>query len=110
MKRTLKALLILLILTLLFSGCMKKTLDNQGKKDLALCELGEEGDIRKDNVAYDILDMRVFGFWSLTLKKDQLASKLSKKSNYAYQTKGRVYKLTENPYNHNILEVLLPTA
>ena len=110
MKKGLTSLiLITLLLTILMMvGCIE-VLDNTPKDftTLALEKIGNEGDIRESEVAYELTEMKELGVHTLVVKRDKLQQLTGKRESYSITISGEAHLLTTNPFNHNLLETTI---
>src|SRR6056297_3832663 len=105
-------IITVLIVILLTSSCIKQ----QGPKpepekpeQMILSQIGSEGKLGEAGSAYEILEMTDFDIWVLYLKKDKLTQKIKPSNGYSAVFNGQAYQLKQNPFNANILKLLLPT-
>src|SRR6056297_3499263 len=104
-------IITVLIVILLTSSCIKQ----QGPKpepekpeQMILSQIGSEGKLGEAGSAYEILEMTDFDIWVLYLKKDKLTQKIKPSNGYSAWFNGQQYQLKQNPFNANILKLLLP--
>jgi len=98
---------ILLIVVIGLTGCLRKTPEEKPDTSVFLADIGKAGEVTGEG-AYDILDMRNFGFWSLAVDRDALAKRPGPSGYYTLTVNGEPYALKTNKLNANILECLLP--
>src|SRR6056297_1922295 len=107
-----KILIVIMMITILLSSsCVKKeTIESESEKPnrITLSEIGNPGKLGDAKTAYEILDMGDFDIWVLYIKKDKLEEKLTPSNNYTVSLNGKDFLLKQNPFNTNILKLLLP--
>jgi arabinogalactan endo-1,4-beta-galactosidase len=86
-------------------SCVK---EQNPKGPIALFEIGVEGNITDEAVAYDIFDLRDFGFWNLTINKDFLTQLLEPSEQYTLMVKDVAYAFSENKFKPLLLQANLP--
>ncbi|MEA1884846.1 MAG: hypothetical protein U9N62_10060, partial [Thermotogota bacterium] len=106
-------IITILIVILMTSSCIKK----QGAEpepvkpdQIILSQIGMEGKLTENQSAYEILNMADFDIWVLYLKKDKLTQQIKPSNGYRALFNNQQYSLKQNPFNHNILKLLLPTS
>lgn len=100
-----KTLIFIGIVILIMTGCTNKITP---ETQIVISNVGAEGNILDETVAYDVFDMRTFGFWNLTIKKDFLVQQLTDAQQYLITINGTNFIFGENIYHPSILEVNLP--
>ena len=100
-----KCLVIISLIILLLTACTKTLLP---LNEIKLSNIGTEGEIIEEGIAYDVFDLRVFGFWNLTIKKAFLDQSLPQSPKYTIKINGTDFLFHENIYNPAILEINLP--
>ena len=86
-------------------GCTNKIIP---ETQIVVSNVGAEGNILDEAVAYDVFDMRTFGFWNLTIKKAFLVQQFTNAPQYLITINGTNFIFGENIYHPSILEVNLP--
>src|SRR6056297_2018055 len=107
-----KILIMTLLITIfLLPSCIKKQTPDPEPiqpEQVQLSEIGTAGKLTDQQTAYEIMEMTNFDFWVLYIKKDALEQKIKPSNTYIAHVNGQDYALKQNPFNANILKLLLP--
>ncbi|MEA1884329.1 MAG: hypothetical protein U9N62_07425 [Thermotogota bacterium] len=102
-------ILTLLLAMLVLTGCIDKEAAEPVKPgEIFLNEMGVGGKIHDLQPAWEIMDLQDFDVWVIYIKKDRLSEKLRSSMEYAVTVNGKDYFLKANPFNSNILKLVLP--
>jgi hypothetical protein len=94
---------------LVLTGCVDKEAAEPDKPgETLLTEIGVGGNIHDPQPAWEIMDLQDFDVWVIYIKKDRLSEKLRSSMEYTVTVNGKDYFLKANPFNRNILKLVLP--
>jgi len=100
MKRTL--IILTLAVIIFITGCFQENEHNKAG-EIILNQIGMEGPIQNEKVAYTITDMSHLGFYGLAIKINQIERHLQA-DHYVINVSGTAYRLKSNPFDPSILE------
>src|SRR6056297_3113649 len=101
---------IVFITILLLAGCVTQQPPEPEKPaQITLSQIGASGSLHNETSAWEVLELADYDLWVLYIKKDRLAPHLNAGEAYAVVLDGHDYWLESNPFNSNILKLLLPS-